>query len=110
MEYNADVDARTQDIDDGETPLHYAASYNHHDCVKALLHDHGASVNATNKDGRTALHLAVYHGCDDALIRTLMSHPQCDVTIRDVNGLTVEDIAKRRSHSKARRPRWYDSV
>ena len=105
MEYNADVEARTRDAAAGETPLHYAASYNQHDCVKALLQDYGASVNATNKDGRTALHLAVYYGCDDALIRTLMSHPQCDVTVRDVNGLTKEDIAKRRSHSKARRPR-----
>ena len=110
MEYNADVEARTRDIDDGETPLHYAASCNQHDCVKALLHDYGASVNATNKYGRTALHLAVHYGCDDTLIRTLLSHPQCDVTIRDVNGLTVEDVAKRRSHSKARPPRPYDSV
>ena len=105
MEHNADVEARIQFKDLNETPLHYAASYNQHDCVKALLHDYGASVNATNKDGRTALHLAVHHGCDDALIRTLMSHPQCDITIRDVNGLSVEDVAKCRSHSKVRRPR-----
>ena len=105
MEYNADVEARTLDTAAGETPLHVAASYNQHDCVKALIYDYGASVNATNKDGRTALHLAVYYGCEDTLVRTLLAHPQCDVTIRDVNGLTVEDIAKRRSHSKVHRPR-----
>ena len=105
MENNADVEARTRSKEANETPLHVAASFNQHDCVKALLHDYGASINATNKDGRTALHLAVHHGCDDALIRTLMSHPQCDITIRDVNGLSVEDVAKCRSHSKVRRPR-----
>ena len=106
MEYSADVEARKTGKDAGETPLHVAASYNRHDCVKALLHDCGSSVNATDNDGRTALHLAVYYGCQDTLIRTLLAHPQCDVTIRDVNGLTVEDVAKRRGHSKRYRSRW----
>lgn len=50
--------------DDGNQPLHLAAANGHADCVKALLYfaeqdSVRLDINAANKDGDTALHLAV---------------------------------------------------
>ena len=51
----ADVNARDEN---GKTPLFYAALYNPHPEVIALMVRHGADVNARNEAGDTPLHWA----------------------------------------------------
>lgn len=41
------------------SPLHEATKYNNVDVVEYLIINEGAEVNAKNKDGRTALHVAI---------------------------------------------------
>lgn len=50
--------------ENGNTPLHVAASFGDEDLVRSLLMARGISVNVTNAsaDGATPLHLAVMHG------------------------------------------------
>ena len=48
VEYGADANAKNND---GETPLHYAASEGHIEVVKALVVEYGADANAKNNDG-----------------------------------------------------------
>lgn len=44
----------------GECPVHvYAKRKDFHCLMALLLHGNSRSVNITNKDGRTALHIAV---------------------------------------------------
>lgn len=66
--------------EDGDTPLHVAARSGQAAIVGLLL-EHGASINAQNQEGNTALHLAVMHlhelrgrmNNDEAASRTLIS-------------------------------------
>lgn len=59
----------------GRTPLYLAAHNNRSDTVRWLV-EHGASVDAANADGQTALSTAVLHlasqECDPALVRYLL--------------------------------------
>jgi uncharacterized protein len=58
---SAGADPNAQDSSKyGYTPLIYAASLGQTEKARVLF-DCGAEVNATNKAGQTALHLAVYH-------------------------------------------------
>ena len=69
--YGANVNAvakveRTDDmtplhIADNQTPLHFAARWNKNPDVIQLLIKNSANVNAVDKDGKTAFHLAVKH-------------------------------------------------
>ena len=87
------------------TPLHVAAWFNHPDSVKTLVDVYGASINATDKKGSdilhkyliTPLHVAAFQGYTE-LARVLTSYPQCDVTIRDGDGNTAAEDARRRGH------------
>ena len=75
-----------------------AAYYNHSDCVKVLLEDYDASINATNKYGQTALHHAAGKGHVD-VVRTLVSSKQCDVRAQDkdnnIYGASINAANKR---------------
>ena len=77
------------------TSLRLAARHNLADRVRALIDDHGASVNATDEDGWTALHLAARAGHAEA-VKVLVQHPSCDVSITDRRGRTAADWARRR--------------
>jgi len=55
----ADVGAR-MNTGNLNTPLHNAVSRGHEKVAKVLL-EHGADIKATNKNGETALHLAIRH-------------------------------------------------
>jgi len=50
--------------DNGNTPLHVAASFGDEELVKSLLTARGINVNVTNSsaDGATPLHVAIMHG------------------------------------------------
>ena len=62
--------------------LRLAAAHNQAGRVKTLIYDHGASVNATDRMGRTALHLAAAAGHAEA-VKVLLQHPDCDISMRD---------------------------
>jgi ankyrin repeat protein len=57
----------------------------------ALLLEHGADVNATANDGRTALHGAALQGYDD-VIKFLAAHG-ADLDVKDHKGFTPLDTA-----------------
>ena len=63
--------------DCGETGLHLAAKLGYKDIVKVLL-QHKASVNVTNSDGCTPLHLAASNG-NYEVARMIVATPNCSV-------------------------------
>ena len=70
------------------TPLHVAARHNQPDCVKTLINDSKAPVNATDEPGRTALHLAAEAGSAET-VNVLVQHPDCRVNATDGGGCTA---------------------
>ena len=74
------------------TPLHVAARHNRTDCVKTLISDGKAPVNATDQWGRTALHLAAEAVSADA-VKVLVQHPDCCVNVTDERGRTALHLA-----------------
>ena len=82
---------------DGDTALHQAAFSNHADCVKILIEICGASINAINNKCQTPLHCAVDKINIEA-VQALVSFPHCDIMIRDSDGDTAADVARRRGH------------
>jgi len=95
-EKGADLGAR--DIH-GCTALHYAFMYCHSECLYrtrelvAILLNHGASLEAVNNRGQTALHMAVSK-IDDDLIDLMLNHENVQayieriINIQDENGRT----------------------
>ena len=57
---------------DGRTPLHMTAIHGRHVRAEPLL-EHGATIDAIDKDANTPLHIASLNG-HELLIRTLLSH------------------------------------
>ena len=77
------------------TPLHVAARYNQTDCVKILINDGKALVNATVEYGCTALHLAAAAGSAEAA-KVLVQYPDCrvnDADYWDCHGRLVSSFA-----------------
>ena len=87
----------------GYTALHHvcaryvsSAGFNQADRVRALIYDHGVSVNTTDRLGWTALHLAAQAGHAEA-VSVLVSHPSCVISITvGPFGCTAADFARRR--------------
>ena len=69
-----------------------AAHHNQTDCVKILINDGKAPVNATDKQGRTALHDAAAARSADA-VKVLVQHPDCRVNAIDRRGWTALHLA-----------------
>ena len=67
----AQIESRSSDR---ATPLHLAADFNRPDSVKTLVDVYKASVNTTNRYGRTALHTAAHCGHTN-MVRVLVSYP-----------------------------------
>jgi ankyrin repeat protein len=55
--------------------------------VKSLLEDPKCNVNSQDEDGYTALHLGCRDG-SELIVKMLLGHPNIDVNIKDVFGLT----------------------
>ena len=72
----------------GWTPLHWATDLE----VIRLLVDHGADINAQDRKGRTALHIATYQS-DRALAEGLLALGP-DTTLRNRSGKTAFEVAR----------------
>ncbi|XP_016974102.1 KN motif and ankyrin repeat domain-containing protein 2 isoform X3 [Drosophila rhopaloa] len=79
-----------------QTALMLAVSHGNGDMVNMLL-DAGADINIQDEDGSTALMGAAEHGRID-VIKTLLSHPDCDSLVNDVDGSTAFKIAWQAGH------------
>ena len=91
MKRGADVNSR--DVERGVMALHLAATFKHNDCMKVLINDYGASVNATEDLTKNiALHSAATVGNLDG-INILTSHTQCDIEARNLNNKTPLHVA-----------------
>jgi len=94
---------------DGTTPLHFAAHHGNASAVRWLLYEQAAAgdsqkegsddgevagidVNATDCDGRSALHYAALANHLDC-VRLLCEHPRCDPLLKDLRGRTAIDAA-----------------
>lgn len=78
------------------TLLIHMASRNKTHIVKRLIHELYVPVNATNKDGMTALHMAAQNGAQETCSELLNSH--ADATLKNKNGDTAATIAQNAGH------------
>jgi ankyrin repeat protein len=77
------------------TPLHLAVSVSKPEsAVITMLLDKGADTSASNENGQTALHLAVFRGQLEA-VKTLCEHPTnpADPKKKNAKGRTALDLA-----------------
>lgn len=56
-------------------------------------------INEKNREGRTALHLAIIGNIHSDLVELLMTAPCININIRDADGMTPLDILKQRPRS-----------
>ena len=80
--------------------LRLAAWLNQADRVRALIDDHGVSVNATDQWADKALHAAAKAGNTEA-INVLMQHPACRVNTTDEQDRTALHLAAEEGHAEA---------
>ncbi|XP_069696269.1 cyclin-dependent kinase 4 inhibitor D-like [Periplaneta americana] len=90
-EAGADFNAR-QEKD--MTPLHISADMGFVENVKMLIHNISVDINAKSHCERTALHMAASKGFIKAVEELLKGG--ADTSIRDCNGLTAEEEARKR--------------
>ncbi|GJQ67718.1 hypothetical protein Trydic_g16539 [Trypoxylus dichotomus] len=77
-------------------PLHSCCHWNNKECAIRLI-QHGADVNATSEGDQTPLHIAASHGAQYDTVQFLLMHPYIKPEMRNKNGETAYDIAKRSS-------------
>uniref|UniRef100_T1H4E6 Uncharacterized protein n=1 Tax=Megaselia scalaris TaxID=36166 RepID=T1H4E6_MEGSC len=73
-----------------------AVSHGNLDMVDMLL-EAGADINIQDEDGSTALMCAAEHGRID-IVKHLLSQPECDSLIQDVDNSTAFKIAWHAGH------------
>ena len=93
--YGADWNQRF----DGSTPLMDLLTYRRSALVPWLL-EHGADVSATDKKGRTPLHIAAEMGINTECIGVLLANG-ADLSAEDLDGNTPLDLAIKRKRKKA---------
>lgn len=99
LEYKAETNSRTNN---GETPLILAVQEKTATKRRVdLLMAHGADVNAHDKDGDTALHLACEYGFV-GIVKILLHHGG-DKTIKNNKGLSPLNIADAKEHGKVKK-------
>ena len=80
--------------------LHYACVWGEIDMARMLIAEFKADMTVQDKDGTTALMLAIKHGHDD-LAHALLKDYQCPVDIRDEHGDTVIHYACRENATRS---------
>ncbi|KAI8027719.1 Protein ACCELERATED CELL DEATH 6 [Camellia lanceoleosa] len=63
--------------EDGWTPLHYAAHFNHVKMVRLLLKQEKSAAYTPNKEGKTALHIAASRGHTESMQELISECPDC---------------------------------
>ena len=77
---------------DGYTALQHASMCNKTDVIKHLLHE-GADVNRQNRCEDTALHLAAYYDCPEA-VQMLVDNLADVNLINDLNETPLDEARK----------------
>ncbi|CAM6095928.1 unnamed protein product [Calypogeia fissa] len=92
------VNCGSQD-DFGMTPLHYAVWEGNQRMIQLVLSlpEGVIDINASEKNGLTALHLASLNN-DIHALSLLLNHPQVKPNASDINDLTALHIASRNNH------------
>ena len=80
------------------TLLMHMASRGKTAIAKRLIHELYANVNAVNKEGSTALHMAARSGFKDICTELIASHS--DPCKKDKNGLTPAMVAHEQGHTE----------
>ena len=78
----------------GRTALNWAAEYDNAEAVQLLLDDPRlTTANHMDENGRTPVMKAMFYNSVNAL-RKLVAHPSVDLTTRDNNGRSLEQVAR----------------
>ncbi|KAK2794856.1 hypothetical protein FQN50_009841 [Emmonsiellopsis sp. PD_5] len=88
------VDVNARGGRDGGTPLIDAADGCHVSSVGILLDHPDVDVNAKNKAGMTALHVAAYKG-NERVVNMLLDHPGINVDCRNLDNETYLEYSSR---------------
>ena len=91
----ARLDQLSARTDMGWTPLHSAVYWNNFSSVEYLLKWAGADVNARTNSGQTCLHLAGQNSAHWETLLLLFTHPLLRLTVRNDQGETAGEIARR---------------
>lgn len=83
---------------DGERPLHRASSFGHTGAMRHLLSAPDFHVNAKNKAGRTALHLAAMQEQVGAVLLLLLDQPGIQIDEEDSDSRSALDSAALKGH------------
>ncbi|KAL9583039.1 MAG: hypothetical protein Q9212_002943 [Teloschistes hypoglaucus] len=70
----------------GYSLLHAAASYNHHDLLRTLIHEFHVDPNIKDEDSETPLFAA-----ETVETAQILADSQCDLTAKNDEGLTAEE-------------------
>lgn len=71
----------------GYSIVHAAASYNHYDLLRAVIHEFHADVNMKDEDGETALFVVE----TVEIAQTLIEELGADPTVKNDEGMTAEE-------------------
>lgn len=90
-ELTADADVNAQEPLSGVTPLSWAALHGHAE-VAGLLIEHGADLEARNRDGARPLHAAAFLGHTEVV--KLLIESGADIEAKDDKGATPADATR----------------
>ena len=93
LKYGASIDTQTID---GLTPLMYAVTGNHKECVLELLNRKAETTFQTNTDGSSAFHIAAKRGFTD-ILRILLQHRN-SIGVGDIRGRLPLHVAAVEGH------------
>ena len=97
LQYGASVNAKMKEAN--TCPLHFACRYGRAEVVKILI-DEGAEIDSMDSLGKTPLFHAAETNHPECV--ELLLFAGCDVSVRDVNGKSVEQISGDRALSTLR--------
>lgn len=86
-------------FDEGDRPLHIAASIGSEHIARLLMNEYKAESNATNRRGQTPLHVAVERG-HEQIVRLFVNEYNGDLTARDSDSRTLLHIAAKYTHER----------
>jgi len=94
------IDVNNADNNKGKTPFNIACEYGRTEIVKLLLNDERVNINKpTKEDNQTPLFYASMMGRTECIEYILASGRGLDLTIKNQNGYTAIDIARKQRNS-----------